>query len=232
MARKASEPPADAATVEAAQKLADQGKAGDKAPTGDDEQQHQDDVVLQQSALDRLEAAIEERDFDTKTLVHDICETMVEMFKRRPKAWGAMSPAEQQELAKVIQFAAQRLVQKAVNVIAAEDRQAIRAVLEGVTIGDKITGKFKLAALDDNHADAVLAQLYHANKKTILIIPADAQQYEGKGKKDIVDPEEPELFASDTADGIDKQDGAAAATDADADLDEHAGDGAGGEEEE
>lgn len=185
MAKKGTDKPADPETIAAAQSLADQGKGADAEAQGDD-------VALQQSALDRLEAAIDEKNFNSATLVADVTEAILELFKRRPKSWAASSPAEQRDVMKVIEFAARTLVKNAVTELAAAGRPSIRAVLDGIAIGDKVTGKFKLAAYGPDEMAKIMPDLYAANKKSILIIVADFEQF-NQGGRDHVGPDEPEL---------------------------------------
>lgn len=203
---------ADPEMIAAAQALADSNKPAD----GDDQS---DAIALQESALEKLGQTINEADLETQTLVGDVTDTILELFKRRPKPWSACSPQEQRDVAKVAQFAAKELVNRVVTLVASANRPAIRAVLDGISVTDKITGKFKLAALPEDRMAETLAELYHANRKTILIITADAGEYEG-AKGDPVDPEEPELaFAADIGgDGPDDE----SDPDLDRDDDDHA----------
>ncbi len=197
---------ADAETIAAAQALADSGK-----PDGED---NAEQIALQESALERLENTINEADLDTKSLVADVTGTILELFKRRPKPWSASSPQEQRDVAKVAGFAAKELVNRVVSLVAANNRPAIRAVLDGITVSDKVTGKFKLASMPEDQMAEILSELYHANRKMILIITADSGQYE-ETDREHVETENPELpFAGDIGDP----------DDADADADAENGD--------
>lgn len=221
MAKKGTEPPADPAVIEAAQALADSGKS--------DNEDQGDEAALQQSALDRLENTVNEITLGTGSLVADVTDTILELFKRRPKPWSASSPQEQRDVAKVAQFAAKELVNNIVSLVAANNRPSIRATLDGISVADKITGKFKLNSLPEDRMAETLAELYHANKKTILIITADSGEYEQK-QRDPVDPEEPELaFAADLPDG---DDGTRPADAGDADGDVIESEESAGDEEE
>ncbi len=195
MAKKGREPVAEPEVIEAAQALADSGKT----EGGDDDQSEQ--VALQETALDRLENTVNEVTLGTASLVADVTETILELFKRRPKPWSACSPQEQRDVAKVAQFAAKELVKNIVTVVAANNRPSIRATLDGISVTDKIVGKFKLNSLPEDQMAETLAELYHANRKTILIITADSGEYETTNR-DPVEPEEPELqFAGDIGEG-------------------------------
>ena len=138
-------------------------------PRGEDE--------LDGIATDAMEAAAERADLIAATLVGDLRDSMMEVFKHRPKPWSQMLAGEQKDVATALEYAAKKIVNKAVLALAAEDRPSIKAVFKGYAdkVGE-LTGTVKFLEVQD--AD-VLA-LHRASGKTILLVVADSQAFSGQ----------------------------------------------------
>lgn len=141
--------------------------------------------------IDRIDDIAEAAEIDERTLAGDMRDTMLDIFRNRHKAWGAMSPGEQRDVAVAIDGAVKLTIRKAVRAIAAGDKTTVVAQLGQYTDkgGGEITGTVKLVGVTDNN---ILA-LHRAAGKTVLIVVADEGPYLGERAPVEFDPEHPEL---------------------------------------
>lgn len=159
-----------------------QEPAQEAEPRGEDEQ---DGINT-----DALEAAAERAELIAGTLVGDMRDAMMEVFKHRPKPWSQMLAGEQKDVATALEYAAKRIVNKAVLALAAEDRPSIQAVFKGYADkAGELTGTVKFLNVQD---DDVLA-LHRASGKTILLVVADSQGFTGQRREAEVDADQPDL---------------------------------------
>lgn len=156
--------------------------AQEAEPRGDDEQ----DGIR----TDAMEAAAERAELIAGTLVGDMRDAMMEVFKHRPKPWSQMLAGEQKDVATALEYAAKRIVNSAVLALAAEDRPSIQAVFKGYADkAGELTGTVKFLNVQD---DDVLA-LHRASGKTILLVVADSQAFTGQRREAGVDADQPDL---------------------------------------
>lgn len=141
--------------------------------------------------IDRIDDIAEAAEIDERTLAGDMRDTMLDIFRNRHKAWGAMSPGEQRDVAVAIDGAVKLTIRKAVRAIAAGDKTTVTAQLGQYTDkgGGEITGAIKLVGVTDNN---ILA-LHRAAGKTVLIVVADEGPYLGERAPVEFDPDHPEL---------------------------------------
>ncbi len=144
-----------------------------------------------------MEAAADDAEIDIGTLVGDMRDAMMEVFKHRPKPWSQMLGGEQADVAKAIEYAAKKVVHKAVLALAADNRPSVRALFQGFGAKGDLTGTLKFIDVKD---DDVLA-LFHAQKKEVLLIVADAQAYMGQRRAADIQQDDPELQFADEGDG-------------------------------
>ena len=115
------------------------------------------------------------------TLAGDIRDTLLDLFKTRPKPWDAMTEAEQSDIGRALEYAARELVKNVVDTIRSDGVEApVKAILESITDkGDiKITCKVKTVD-EEGAADAILA-LHRARGKLVIITAASAEDYLGE----------------------------------------------------
>lgn len=181
------------------------------------------------AGLERMEAAAESMELESATLVGDLTLGLVEVIKNLQKPWSAHSQHEKRDLVAKIEHIAKITARQAVDVVAAEGRITVKAIIEKIAIGDKVMITAKLAGMPEDEMSDAITQLYHCQKKSVLIVTADADQHMGK-RREAVEPDEIELpFAADDpppppADDSDLAGGA--------DEDEDQDDESGGEPEE
>lgn len=138
-----------------------------------------------------MEAAADRAVLIAGTLVGDMRDAMMEVFKHRPKPWSQMLAGEQKDVATALEYVAKRVVNTAwMLALAAEDRPSIQAVFKGYTDNaGTLEGKVKFLNVQD---DDVLA-LHRASGKTILLVVADSQAFTGQRREADVDADQPDL---------------------------------------
>ena len=138
---------------------------------------------------DAASAAI---DVATETLTGDIRDFILDRLRHeQSKApWHQRAEADQRDTVHQVETAVERVIRKAVELIAAQGRRTIRATLEQVTVKDGITGKIVLSKFDEQrHA------LMDATGATILIVVADPDSFTGERAPVEILPDQMELGA-------------------------------------
>lgn len=139
--------------------------------------------------VERLTTIAEEADFESGSLLGDVRDTLLEIFRHRPKAWSQMSEAEQRDLAKALENSAKMLVRKVVVVVAEQDEIAVAAVLKGYSAKG---GTFKLNAEARGDQETAL-QLFDMDGHDVVIMSADASRFLGNAKDAAIEPDQPEM---------------------------------------
>lgn len=154
---------------------ADADLAGEGEPqTGTEQREDDEGEGVNTSAM---EASAEQAELLAGSLVGDMRDAMMEVFKHRPKPWSQMLAGEQRDVATALEYACKRIVNKAVLVLAAEERPSIQAVFKGYADkAGELTGTVKFLDVQD---EDVLA-LHRASGKTILLVVADSQAFTGQ----------------------------------------------------
>ncbi len=142
--------------------------------------------------LQLMEQAVEEMSLESPTLVNDLTVGLLEVVKNVQKPWSAHSQHEKRDLVAKIQHIATIVARQAVDVVAADDRVTVKAMLDKITIGDKVTINLTLGAMSDDAKANAVSQLFHAQKKSVLIVTADADRHMSK-RREIMEPDEEEL---------------------------------------
>jgi hypothetical protein len=137
---------------------------------------------------DPLEARAEAVDLDPAQLSGSLRDAVLDLFRHRPKAWAQMTEAEQRDVSYSVERAVNGLVEKAVAIIAADERPFIEARLEKFTAK---AGKYQ-AALVAQGGPELAADLARLDGHEVLIISADAGQYT-RADPAQTDPDEPPL---------------------------------------
>lgn len=115
------------------------------------------------------------------TLAGDLRDTMLDLFKSRPKPWSQMLEGEQNDVARAIEYAARELVMGAVAAIRADGQESpVKAILEGYSDKGTITATLKVKTMDEDGASLAVAQLHRARGKLVLVTIASADDYLGE----------------------------------------------------
>lgn len=146
--------------------------------------------------VDRLIRIAQESEFERGTLVGDVRDTLLDLFKANPRPWDTLKEDQQRAIAGGLETAAKVLI-RAVVLVVAEDGEGgntIHAKLE--SYAEK--GGLKIALTANGDRDTVLA-LHDAVGQQVVVRRADATRYDGQRRPPAVDPDQPDLqFEGDT----------------------------------
>jgi len=163
---------------------------GDAVDARDDDQDRATDLMT-----DRIVAIAETAELDRGTMVGDVRDTLLDLFKANPKPWSALLEDQQRRIADALETAARTII-RAIVVIVAEDDAAggtIHAKLE--SYAEK--GGLKIALTANGDRDTVLA-LHDAVGQQVVVKRADTNRYGGERRQPQTDPDQPGLeFESD-----------------------------------
>jgi hypothetical protein len=164
--------------------------AGTAEATGaNDSDGGEDHITAFDRQMERLVGIAENAEFESGTLVGDIRDSLLDLFRTRPKVWSAMSEAEQRDVAKALENAAKLFVRKVVRVVAEEDLVSVSATLKGYSAKGDV---FKLNAEARGDEDTAL-DLFRMDGHDVVIMSADAQRFVGQRKDAEVQPDQPAL---------------------------------------
>lgn len=119
------------------------------------------------------------------TLVGDLRDAMLGRIRSMKKPWEQMSESEQRDCVEQFTNAAKHLTTRAVKLIAANGRQTITAQVEKVEIKDGLKTVLKCAKQEE-----IMLMLGNAQGHTVLIIAADAAEYEGEREPVKIEPDQ------------------------------------------
>lgn len=130
------------------------------------------------SAIERAEEAASDWEFDPAMLVSDGRDFLLEQIKRRPRPWDGSSPSEQRDIAAACEHAAQELVRKIAEAIAARGQEPVRVLLDKIALGEsiQITGKVKTFSADEE--DRAVMILHHARGKYVMVTVASKDDFQ------------------------------------------------------
>lgn len=111
-------------------------------------------------------------DLAAKTLSGDIRDFLLDRVKVLGKPWAAMSEDEQSDQIHAARDAAERLVQKACEIIASGGKKAMIGTLESITVKDGIKAVVKLSRTDEQRHN-----LLDTAGHTVSIAFADAEPF-------------------------------------------------------
>lgn len=137
--------------------------------------------LSEQAHLDGLanaEAAAAAVVLDPRSLVWDVRDAMLEQFKRRPRPFGGLSQAEQRDVAASFEHAAQELVRKVVEAVAANGQVPVRVLLTKVTLGDDIVISGKVKTFSEDEEDVAVGLLHSARGKHVMLTVASKDDYQ------------------------------------------------------
>lgn len=144
-------------------------------------------------AVDRMAGLADSLALDSRSMVWDVRDFLLETIKARPKPWSATSQAEQRDIAAACEHAANELVRKVVEAVAANGVHPVRVLLTGVKLGSDmvITGKVK--TYDVEEADQAVLALHHAIGKHVMLTRATTEDYRQEARDAGTDPDEPDF---------------------------------------
>lgn len=134
-----------------------------------------------ETGAEKLEKVIDkaEANFDDSTLVGDIRDAMLEMFKHRPKAWQSMNEDEQHEMVDFIQYGARSFVDRTIELVRGDGEKTVRAKLEKYADKGEITVTLKIPRIAASNGD-VIGILHDSVGNNVMIIPASVENYAGE----------------------------------------------------
>ena len=150
-----------------------------------------DDVGL--TALERLEELAVDYAIDTHSMVSDLRDAQLEIFKHRPKPWGAMTEDEQRAVADALEHSAKELVRRAVEAIAARGKKPVRVLLTKISMGDGIVVTGKVKALGEVETDEAVMTLHHSRNKIVMLTVADVSDFTRENPDADIDADQPDL---------------------------------------
>jgi hypothetical protein len=128
--------------------------------------------------------------FESRTLVVDVRDLLLDVFKSRPKPWGQMNQEEQADTAEGLEVFSQKLVQSVVELVASRGQHTLTAQLEKFTAK---SGEYQ-ATLKLVGGPNVALDLAQFNGKSVLIVDADAAPFYGVARPADIDRDQPEMF--------------------------------------
>lgn len=148
-----------------------------------------DHIEANERALERLVEIAENAEFSSGTLVGDIRDGMLNLFKARQKPWSQLSEIEQRDTAKGLENIAKAFVRKTVLVVAQEDKVTVDGVLKGYS-GKGGAFSLKIEAQGD---EATALELFKMDGHPVVIISADADKFVGQKGDVQTDADQPAL---------------------------------------
>jgi len=140
------------------------------------------------------EAAVVEEDtiltLSAKTLAGDLRDFILDRLKHdhSPLPWNVRPEADQRDAINRATSAAERIVQRAVEVIAADGRKVIKATLVKVAVKDVIQGVVEMLKSDAQRHD-----FFDATGSEVMIVVADASAFLGARGEVKVDKDQKSL---------------------------------------
>lgn len=161
-----------------------------KTPTGDGGAREAE--VL--ATTDAIESAATDAPLDLSTLVGDLRDFVLNLFKNKPKTWKELSNAEQRDLAAATEHTSREIIERIVDLIRTDGKvDPIKAILESYAEKDGIKAVVKIKAFDEVGTLAAVAGLHKAVGKMVLLTPASAEDYRDQREEPEFDADQPDL---------------------------------------
>lgn len=159
--------------------------------------------------LEKMEAIVGESLIEADTLAGDIRDCLLDIVKTRPKPWSQLTEAEQNDVARALEYAARDLVTKTVEAIAAKqaENNPIRAILQSYVEKDEIKASLKIKALGEEDAEAAVVSLHKARGKVVMITLASAQDFMGERGEFEAEPDQNGLDFEAGSDVVEAEEG-------------------------
>lgn len=158
----------------------------DQQPLGRDYEAEFDKAT--QAMLDNLENTR----FTPGTLLGDMREARLQLFKDRPRGWDQMREDEQRDFVRAIEQAVKIELREIVNVVAKQGQVSIVAKLESYSEKDG----FKISLSAPSTKDIAMA-LFDAQGSNVVLFRADDSKFHGQARDADIMPDQPALFPDD-----------------------------------
>lgn len=134
----------------------------------------------------------EEQSLAADTLVGDLRDAILDRLRNMQKPWPQCSESEQRDIADHAQSVAENLTKRAVQIMAAKGRMTIAADLVQYTQKKGIIeAKIKTKATSDT-----ARSFFESEGMTVLLVAADASEFEGERNPPDIDEDQGDLEAS------------------------------------
>lgn len=130
----------------------------------------------------------DEIDLAVSTLTGDIRDFLLTRIQHQQKPYQQMSEEEQLGIIAACEGAADKLVREAVKAIAASGRKTITGQLEQVTVKDDFKAVIRLSKSDECRHE-----LIDSCGQAVLIVVADADEFDGQREAPKVYPDQPDM---------------------------------------
>lgn len=157
------------------------------APSPDSEAQMAGSEQRAIEAIDQFLAGAE-----AATLAGDTVAGILNAFQAIHKPWDQHSQLEKRQRVAQLESLTTQLLRGLVAVLAGEGRVSVKAMVDKITIGDKVAISLKLAAAPHEEQGEAIAQLFDWKDSAVLIVSADANGFLGR-RAELVPPDEIEL---------------------------------------
>lgn len=168
------------------------GESDPEVKADAEEFKYRDDEAESNAGLDKMEETSIHSSLASATLVGDIALALLEIIKHVQKPWNAHTQPQKRDLATRVTDIAQTISRRAVDIVAADERVTVKATLEKINITDKVQITLTLGAMSDDDKAEAISQLFHAQKKSVMIVTADSDRHNGR-RRELVEPDEEEL---------------------------------------
>jgi hypothetical protein len=147
------------------------------------------DTAITDDGIDEIEQAAAVS-VAADTLSGDLRDFILDRLRHEQskQPWHMRSEDDQRDTVHTVEAAVREVVTKAVTVIASAGRRTIAATLEQVTVKDGIVGKLVMS----KH-DALRHALFDAVGSRVLIVVADAEEFEGEKAPVDITPDQGDI---------------------------------------
>ena len=144
------------------------------------------DETTQQSEISPVAVAAE-------TMLGDLMKCVLDELRVTQKPWQQMGEREQSDAIYRIRQRVAANVQQAVEIIASSNRPRIVATVESVTVKEGIKAVITLSKSDPQRHD-----LFDSAGSHVLLVVADAEEYQGGASEVHAEPDQPPLSGFDS----------------------------------
>ena len=138
--------------------------------------------------MQRLARIVENAVFDTGSLLADVRNLLLMLYKEQRVLWSGRSEQEKRDFAKQVEAQAKTLIRKITRVVAEGETISVAGKLERYTH----SGSFDLKISAQSDEEAAL-QLFRMQGHDVVIMSADAARFLEDAKAPEVEPDEPGL---------------------------------------
>lgn len=141
--------------------------------------------------LDHLASLADDYIADPSALLGSFRDVVLALFRDRRMPWHGMSPEEQRDTVRTIEYSGRQIIAEMVRAVAAKNRPSIPAHFKKLgSDGAKMTLTLEVSTAtttrDDQNA------LHDSLRQDVVIVPADWSAYD-RVKREVVPTDEPEL---------------------------------------